>query len=207
MSKERKTLKDKFKSKNIFKTNLKSLGSLSEDDKIPMIFSEIKALDYDNIKKLYSKYTQIHSLKSNDALYDKSNIYEFTEEGEYFFIEFKNGVLVLEIDKEKCNSEKNKKIFEIKEKIYDSVTILLEIIEKDFKFLRKNFSYILVYNEEKNSSKSNIKLHVSKKAEENIIKFGLGKFKGYFFKNVYTCTVKEFENKFLKCWEMNQNKN
>lgn len=71
MSKERKTLKDKFKSKNIFKTNLKSLGSLSEDDKIPMIFSEIKALDYDNIKKLYSKYTQIHSLKSNDELYDR----------------------------------------------------------------------------------------------------------------------------------------
>ena len=98
-------------------------------------------------------------------------------------------------------------INKIKEKIYDSVTILLEIIEKDFKFLRKNFSYILVYNEEKNNSKEKIKSNVSKKAGTNVIKFGLNKFKGYFFKNVYTYTVKEFENEFLKDWEINITKN
>ncbi len=207
MNKGEGSLKEKFERKKIFKTNLYSLEKLSKDNDVPMVLSGVKALDYDNIKKIYLKHKKINSLRSNDALYDKSNKYEFIEKGDYFFVEFKNGVLIPGTNKNECDDEKNKKIFEIKEKIYDSVVILLEIIEKDFKFLRENFLYILVYNEEKNSSKSNIKLHVSKKAEENIIKFGLGKFKGYFFKNVYTCTVKEFENKFLKCWEMNQNKN
>lgn len=207
MNKGERSLKEKFERKKIFKTNLCSLENLSKDNDVPMVLSGVKALNYDNIKKIYLKHKKINSLRSNDALYDKSNKYEFIEKGDYFFVEFKNGVLIPGTNKNECDDEKNKKIFEIKEKIYDSVVILLEIIEKDFKFLRENFLYILVYNEEKNSSKSNIKSHVSKKAEENIIKFGLGKFKGYFFKNVYTCTVKEFENEFLKCWEMNQNKN
>ena len=49
-----------------------------------MVLSGVKALDYDNIKKIYLKHKKINSLRSNDALYDKSNKYEFIEKGDYF---------------------------------------------------------------------------------------------------------------------------
>lgn len=186
-----------FRKEEIFKTNLQKLSKLSRDDtnNVIMICSEIEAVNYDNVKNKYSKYKKIYNLKSNDVLYEKSKNYKFNSKDEYFFIEFKNGKI------NNKNEFDNKIIFEIKEKIYDSVIILLELIEKDFEYLRNNFSYILVYNEIKNSSKEKIKMHIIEKSQGDIIKFGLDKFKGYLFKEVYTCTEKEFESKFLQFWE------
>ena len=81
-------------------------------------------------------------------------------------------------------------------------------------------NYILVYNEERYSKehltrqtrvgferqekarkesqhRDRLYKRVRNLAGEELIKFGLDQFKNYLFKNVYTFTVKELEEKFL----------
>ena len=183
------------KIKRMFKTNLCTLEKVSKDDKnnISMTKSQIKAVNYDNIVKKYGKYRALeHNLKSNDALYDKSGNYDFDENGDYIFIEFKNGFI-----------NETEEIFKIKEKIYDSAVSFLDIVEKDLNFLKVNVSYILVYNEGKNTSKEKISSHIFGKAKDRKVKFGIKKFEKYLFKNVSTYTEKEFEQNFVKKYEKN----
>ena len=74
----------------------------------------------------------------------------------------------------------------------------MDITQTTISFTRENMNYILVYNESKNPIKKNkqsitdIKGHILEKATEYYPRFSLASFKGYFFKNIYTYTEKEF---------------
>jgi hypothetical protein len=77
------------------------------------------------------------------------------------------------------------------------VYLFYRYCKKNISFTRKNLDYILVYNEKKNS-KSEIVAHIAKKAKTEQIKYGLERFKKYFFKEVHTYTEKEFEEYLTK---------
>ena len=187
-----------------------TLEETSCDNGVPMINSKLSVCSFDKVKEWYVSDKIPYAKptpKSNDALY-------FTDK-ECYFIEFKNG---------KINNNVN---YEINKKIYDSLFILFDlhyidkqgILVNSISYTRENMTYILVYNEEnylelgptiqtkaglkrqQEYSKSNHrdKLYktIGKLAKKEFILFGLDQFKDYLFKNVYTYTVKEFEQNFL----------
>lgn len=92
---------------------------------------EKQVINFDKVKLCYLKKLGKGPCKmplSNDAL--------FQIDDTWYFVEFKNGV----IDKEKN--------IEIVNKIYNSLLIFLEIINKHIDYSRNNIVYILVFNEE-----------------------------------------------------------
>lgn len=188
-----------------------TLEEASLDNGTPMVNSQLMVCSFDKVKEWYvSEKIPLANPnpKSNDALY-------FGEE-ECFFIEFKNG---------KISNEVN---FEINKKIYDSLFILFDLgyVDKKGKlvnsisYTRRAMTYILVYNEEnyvkfgptrqtkegeKRQQKVSESHHRNKLykairglAHEEFILFGLDQFRNYLFKNVYTYTEKEFEQKFVQ---------
>lgn len=192
-----------------------TLTKVSYDDsnKVSMVQSGIQVCSFDEVKKWYVKekipYAKPNP-KSNDALY-------FDEEG--YFIEFKNGKITSSVN------------YELNKKIYDSLFILFDLQYTDkngkkvdsISYSRENMNYILVYNEELYNendmtrqtqeginrqrevslSLSRTKLYnfVRQRAKEEFILFGLDQFRNYLFKNVYTYTQQEFEEKFIRARE------
>ena len=156
--------------------------------------SQVDVINFDKVKEAYAREKGLKSHpKSNDALYIQSGDIDT-------FIEFKNGYM-----------EKGKGP-ELKEKIYDSLLILMDIIDENISYTREHLNYILVYNGGKNSDNENINpkttmqdspareeisKSVFKLAKERKIRFGLDKFKGYCFKEVATYTKEEFEQEFV----------
>lgn len=138
------------------------------------------AVDFDKVKDEY--VTDLHisqNPRSNDALL-------VTKDNKVFFIEFKNGII------------DDKKKFDVKGKIYDSMPILTDIIGKGISYTRNKFVYILVYNESKNNPITTIKKHIASKAKVELICFDLERFKNFFFKDVHTYTETEFEDFLVK---------
>lgn len=159
-----------------------------------MTESQVDVINFDKVKEAYAREKGLKSHpKSNDALYIQSGDIDT-------FIEFKNGYM-----------EKGKGP-ELKEKIYDSLLILMDIIDENISYTREHLNYILVYNGGKNSDNENINpkttmqdspareeisKSVFKLAKERKIRFGLDKFKGYCFREVATYTKEEFEQEFV----------
>ena len=181
----------------IFENNISTFKetSIDNDDgkEKYMIVSEIKVINFDAVKKEYMKDLGVSEVPcSIDALYTNDN-------ENYYFIEFKNGIV-------------KPKIYNIYNKIYDSLLIFNDITNSTISFCRKNVRFILVYNEEKNNqvidkenssiqatpSKNKIAKSFSNKAKKKFIMFGLEKFEKLYFKEVFTYTEKEFENEFLE---------
>lgn len=185
---------DKKASSSIVST----LKETSYDDckKIYMTESLVKVINFDTIKKIYSKNIgKLHDTPcSNDAILldNKNNI---------IFIEFRNGT----ISKLDC--------FTLKKKIYDSMLIMNDITKVSISYSRHNMIYILVYNNEVNLktkdeqllAKQNDKKAVSssyeykaivkqfsKYSKEEYVCFGLNIFKNYIFKEVHTYDKDEF---------------
>lgn len=181
-------------------------ASMDTAHNTPMIDSDFKVVNFDEVKKEYRS-----TLKSNDALFVDSKY-------RIFFIEFKNGVI---------RDENNVELYE---KIYDSVNILSDICCKEnvdriccnvISYLKKHCEYILVYNEEKINPDSptertesglkrqncsseclrNIKKHLAAKAKKEVVLFGLDFFRGYLFYNIHTYTVENFRQNMLTKWE------
>lgn len=159
--------------------NITTLQETSKDDHdgknryITHLMLEV--VNFDSVKNDYIKNLHLNDTPtSNDALY-------IGNKNHLVFIEFKNG----HID-QKVSAN-------IRRKIYDSIAILTDIIGKGISFTRYNLDYILVYNEDKNI-KENINKHIMNKSREKIIKFGLDRFKNFFFKDVYTLNDKEFSD-------------
>ena len=180
-------------------------ASMDTEHHIPMVDSDFLVVNFDDVKNTYNK-----KLKSNDALFVDSR-------HRIFFIEFKNGTI---------DDIKN---IELYEKIYDSINILSDISCKEeiplisvnpISHLKKSCTYILVYNDEKvdqehltertkaglnlqnvRFSQIEIKKHLGKKSNKEIILFGLDFFRGYLFCNVHTYTVSEFQKNKLTQWE------
>lgn len=180
----------------IFKNNVSSFKETSydKDSEVPryMTNSEIQVINFDKVKDCYIRDMFLSNTPcSNDALYIGKN-------NKIFFVEFKNGAL-----------EKNKKmIFNIYNKIYDSLLIFNDIVHENISFCRENLYFILVYNESKNlyekhgakqedSSKTMISKYIHKKAKKKYIRFGLERYEKIYFKEIFTYTESEFENVFL----------
>ncbi|MBD5524271.1 MAG: hypothetical protein HDR04_07610 [Lachnospiraceae bacterium] len=187
-------MKVQYNNIEIFKNNIVALKETSwdKDGDCPgyMTDSSIQVINFDKVKEAYIKNMGLSSTPcSNDALYigDNEKIY---------FIEFKNGVV------------KNKKVFNVYNKIYDSLLIFNDIVQENISFCRENVSFILVYNEGKNpngenttndgeSSKIKIGKYFYAKAKKKYVRFGLERFEKIYFRDVYTYTEKEFEDDFL----------
>lgn len=180
----------------IFKDNMTSFKETShdKDSKVPgyMTNSEIRVINFDKVKDCYIKEMFLSNTPcSNDALY-------IGKDNKLFFVEFKNGAL-----------GKNKKmIFNVYNKIYDSLLIFNDIVHQNISFCRENLYFILVYNESKNlyeecgakhedSPKAMISKFIHNKAKKKFVRFGLEKFEKIYFKEVFTYTESEFENVFL----------
>ncbi|GHT61350.1 hypothetical protein FACS1894109_19830 [Spirochaetia bacterium] len=114
--------------------------------------------------------------------------------GELFLIEFKNG---------RIEAKKN---FEIKVKIFESLLILLEKLDKTIEFTRRNLTFILVYNEDISHGQSQfdntdgllaIQHNIFALSRSPMIRFGLHRFKNIYFKEIYTYSRAEFEANFV----------
>ena len=189
--------------------NTSTLKQTSKDDNNEeyMTESTIKVINFDSVGgDKYSKNNRLNiQLKTNDVLFLHNN-------KKYTFIEFKNGKLL-----DKTNKIDIKKLKDIELKILNSLFILGDIEEKSLSSLKEITDYVLVYNEEKNTpnernsiseignyfiNQGNISSEKTKTEKEEIICFGLEKFKGYCFKNVHTYSKEEFEEKFVKKYEV-----
>lgn len=101
-----------------------------------MTNSEIQVINFDKVKESYIREMNLSNIPcSNDALY-------IGKDKKLFFVEFKNGVI------------KKSDIFNIYNKIYDSLLIFNDIIGENISFCRQHLYFILVYNERKNTSES-----------------------------------------------------
>ena len=188
--------------------NTSTLKQTSKDDNNQeyMTESTIRVINFDSIGgDKYSKNNKLNiQLKTNDVLF-------LHNDKKYTFIEFKNGKLL-----DKTNKIDIKKLKDIELKILNSLFVLGDIEEKSLSSLKEITDYILVYNEEKNTpnernsiseignyfiNQGNISSEKTKTEREEIICFGLEKFKGYCFKNVHTYSKEEFEEKFVKKYE------
>jgi len=183
---------------DIFRKNLSSFKETSKDTDSGcveyMTQSDIEVINFDGVKNEYVKDLHLtYTPCSNDALYITA--------GEIYFVEFKNGIM------------KKDKIFNVYNKIYDSLLIFNDIIGANISFCRKNVNFVLVYNECKNpcpkddisksipqgqdSSKARIGKYFTAKANKSYTRFDLGRFEKLYFKKVFTFTESEFENFFL----------
>ena len=188
--------------------NTSTLKQTSKDDNNEeyMTESTIKVINFDSVGgDKYSKNNRLNiQLKTNDVLFLHNN-------KKYTFIEFKNGKLL-----DKTNKIDIKKLKDIELKILNSLFVLGDIEEKSLSSLKEITDYVLVYNEEKNTpnernsiseignyfiNQGDISSEKTKTEREEIICFGLEKFKGYCFKNVHTYSKEEFEEKFVKKYE------
>ena len=181
---------------DIFRHNKATLKETSKDihngSDIFMTMSTLSVVNFDTVKEDYIRDLGVpETPASNDALY-------LSDDGEYYFIEFKNGYI-----------DRNK-IYEIRLKIFDSLLIFTDIISKSISFTRKNMNYVLVYNEERNvseeinrgiqasPSREKISRHyIENKAGKKYIRFNLERFEQLYFKGVYTYNQECFENKFV----------
>ena len=183
---------------NILNNNLSTLKETSKDnhngEEVYMTESELPAVNFDDVKDVYiSRLTVNEVPKSVDALFFDN------KEDTITFIEFKNGYM------------KDKKVFDVRLKVFDSLLIFLDIVGKTIDYSRKHFDFILVYNKVKNVdnlcigdeiqpsvSRTDIsKILLEKRAKVKFIQFGLTRFEKLYFKEVYTYNEEEFETKFV----------
>ena len=189
--------------------NTSTLKQTSKDDNNEeyMTESTIRVINFDSVGgDKYSKNNKLNiQLKTNDVLF-------LHNDKKYTFIEFKNGKLL-----DKTNKIDIKKLKDIELKILNSLFVLGDIEEKSLNTLKEITNYILVYNEEKNlpneknsiseignyfiNQGSSLSVGENTFGKDEIICFGLEKFKNYCFKNVHTYSKEEFEEKFVRKYE------
>lgn len=171
-----------------------TLKAVSYDDKngVYMVNFETEVIDFDKVKEEYIKNLKLSDTPcSNDGLVLGHN-------GRIFFVEFKNGSL-------------QRETFKLGKKIYDSVLIFTDITGISIGDMRKYIEYVMVYNENANSTflsnalnqahkqtneeaeKITLANDLLKLGGEEIILCDLEKFQNYCFKAVHTYTVSEFE--------------
>lgn len=183
----------------IFQDNKTTLREASKDDSSDLYMTEsfLEVVNFDKVKEEYIRGMKLaYTPCSSDALY-------YGEDDKVYFIEFKNGLM------------DNRTVYNVQEKIYTSLLIYTDIIDERISSCKENLNFILVYNEKKNmdkvkkeqtkyegdTCKRQIGKYFSEKARKNFIAFGLEKFKDIYFKDIYTYTQKEFEERFVNVYE------
>lgn len=161
---------------------LREISETTHQGKGYMSQSSLKAVNFDKVKNEFIKDWGLEGKpkpRSNDALY------VCAVEGKIFFVEFKSG-------------ESTNTLPLARQKIYDSLLILTEIIEKGISKIRTNLNYILVIND----SMVTLGNIVSGKAGKDL---KLGKlrdnFEGLYFNKVHIISKSLFEENFVNKWE------
>lgn len=184
---------------DIFRNNKSSLKETSKDDADKkdikyMTSLELEVIDFDGVKNDYIKDLKLKCTPtSNDALCIMDN--------ELYFIEFKNGKM------------DRKQLGDVKQKVYDSLLIFTDIINKGISYTRKNLNYILVYNKyhRPNPNEKLDKGEVQESRAYDVIRKNVNKqgkmesdifllkqpFEGIHLKRVDAFTIEEFEEKFV----------
>jgi hypothetical protein len=154
--------------------------SESDSQSIFMTKSQKRAVNFDKFKdSVVKKHTPKNKPRSCDALYRHS-------ENEWFLIEFKNGKI---------------KKREIMEKIFESLLLLTEKLDKTIGFTRKNLTFILVYNEDiskEDETRRGLVKSIYKLTNSQFFPFGFDDFEKIYFKEVYEWNKKEFDSNFVK---------
>ena len=174
-------------------------------DDLDEFFNDIK--HQDNLKNRLTRKKSNALEKIFDEAINTQKLESATlfirSDDEWYLIEFKNG------------SVDNGKNYEVKVKIYESLLILLDIINQSINFSRQYIHYILVYNETRDHTSnqfnkdefdaiqyseglSSIQKYFSGLAKETFIQFGLSHFKKLYFRSVNTYTKRQFERDFVQ---------
>jgi hypothetical protein len=138
-----------------------------------MTTSQQMAVNFDKYKDHFSEMLSLseHPMSCDAFLR--------TPENELFLIEFKNGRI------------QDKEMGEIRQKIYDSLLILLEKLDKTIAFARNNLSFILIYNPEAvNRGKNRIRNSLFERSQ-------LRRFERYCFRRVHAYSESEFESQLV----------
>lgn len=167
----------------ILKKHISTLSETSADTSIsPTVYmtdSKLAAINFDAVTDEYTQMLGIPGdvAKSVDAL--------ISLHGQITLVEFKNG----DMRHERSN---------VTTKVRDSLLILGDILDSNISHFRKNFCFILVYNESKNKkhspSQAAISEHIVAKGDAELIRFGLSRFRTLYLKDVHTFTEAEFED-------------
>lgn len=137
-------------------------------------YNNVEVCSFDEFKE---KYIKINGIKSVDALCRDQN------DDKIFLIEFKNG---------KVNRH------QVLQKVYDSIIILSKRLDRPVNYFAGNYTFVLVYNQDKLSSNAKCRSNWLKTASDKTkdkrfeIRFGLEQLKGYLCKEVVTISKKEF---------------
>lgn len=156
-----------------------TLKQTSYDDakKEYMTEGEYPVINFDAVKEAYllNKGAKIEELKSADALVNCAQ--------KIVFIEFKNG------------SMKNEKKG-VKEKMKDSMFILVDLLDSTIEYVRSNVAFVVVYNKEKNPRSSpSMDIFsdiVSKLGHDRICRFGFDNYRKLYFNNIITYNYEQF---------------
>ncbi len=145
-------------------------------------YAGIKVIDFDAVKDMYCMNLQIEEGYpcSNDALF-------LSIQDKLVFVEFKNGAV---------------NQYNLSRKMYDSILILTDILQKGISYTREAVEYVLLCKEEMldkeiKQDREKIRNHINRKARSEgheFISFGLRRFKGYLLKDVHTFTPSQFED-------------
>lgn len=169
----------------LYKNHITTLQNTSKDtaNNDSMTDSKISVYNFDNIKRNYAK----KRCRNKNAVTSVDAIYKCTTNGDFIFIEFKNGRI------------NDNMADEVADKIKDSLLIFCDITKCSISETRKHMDFILVYNQDKESySRKQISSHISNKAGETFIDFGLKKYKNIYFKEVYTYSKEIFNTEIDK---------
>lgn len=184
--------RDEILSYEILSKHCSTLKACSESDSgLAMTDSALEAVYFDAVVKEYRKRADKSAEKppSNDALF-------IDESGSMTFIEFKSGTL------SKSEIEDSWKQIELK--LTYSLLVLSDIIDQSLRFIKRNVSYILVYNSHKNpylqhsEHYDGIKQNVGTQAKEELLVHSSFKKYKIFLKEIHTYTEKEFADRFVR---------
>ncbi|MCL1806375.1 MAG: hypothetical protein FWG31_01605 [Oscillospiraceae bacterium] len=144
-----------------------------------MTNSTLKVIGFDEVKNQHTKNWGLEGRKdidkpaSNDALY-------MNYKGDMYFIEFRSGKV-------------EKTLPDLRRKIFESILILTDIIEKGITSIRLHLNYILVFDD----SRSEILNKIEEKGKIDKLTY----FEGLYFKKVHTISKSIFESNFVSVWE------
>ncbi|WBB29705.1 hypothetical protein [Parvimonas micra] len=181
----------------IFKNNISTLKETSKDNENNKYMTELEfeVVNFDKVKDEYiRKYKTATEIRSVDSLVCINDLDSF--------VEFKNGVISYYKNSEKDSDEisehclKKDILYDIDWKIRDSLLVFCDVLGETISYTRQNLDFILVYNEDKNKYRDDLKNAIFKKSNDELVKFGFKKYE-IFFRKVHTYTEKSL-NRYIK---------
>lgn len=174
---------------SIFKQNMSLLMETSKDDSREKAEGTVaylthdrrSVINFDRVKTQFMNSLGISEEAANsvDALFQDCDY-------NLYFIEFKNGEVISD---------------NIIKKAKDSVLILSDIVQWDLRTIREKSVFWLVISNDKFdrlSPQQRIAVHKAKRGEMDFSLYGLGKLRGYCFKNVNMLSASQFEKAISK---------